>query len=218
MLQEEDVDATFFLVGAHAIAYPEIVARMAASPNVELGSHTGDHVDLTKEHSSSVSEQVDGNARLLAQLAGTPISLFRPPWGRRDRRVDAIARSAGQSLILYSLDSKDWQHESVARTVQRVAERAVDGDIVLLHDTLPSTVEATRPLVRALKERGFHLVTVTGLLGATIPGRRYAGRIDPRTRILRRLELELNAWRTRVGRLTRMLSRGSDRRSREHGD
>jgi peptidoglycan/xylan/chitin deacetylase (PgdA/CDA1 family) len=42
-----------------------------------------------------------------------------------------------------------------------------------MHDIRPTTVDAAPRLIRALRSRGFKLVTVTELLGETIPGRSY---------------------------------------------
>jgi peptidoglycan/xylan/chitin deacetylase (PgdA/CDA1 family) len=144
------------------------------------------------------------NKELLESLVGRPIRLFRPPWGRHDKRVDRAAEASNQSLVLYSLDSKDWQHKSETMTVDRVVSSAVDGDIILFHDTLPSTVNAARQLVGELKRAGFTMVTVSTLLGETTPGRCYDGVIGRRTRWRRWAEVQGRAWRSRLGRLARI--------------
>lgn len=205
ILAEEGAAATFFVVGHNAARHPDIMARLASAPHVELGSHTVNHLDLTRAAPPVIAAEVNHNTDLIQRLTGRRVVLFRPPWGRHDRRVDAVARSAGQSLILYGLDSGDWSHKSVAETIERVVNEATHGDIILLHDTLPSTIDASRPLIRALKARGFDLVTVSDLLGPTIPGRAYDGLITRRVRVRRRAGRQARILRIRVRRLLSML-------------
>lgn len=200
-LVDEEVPATFFLVGKQVRELPHVVRELADAGGIEIGSHSLDHIDLTKASTEVVTEQIAANRSLLEELAGHSIRLFRPPWGRHDTRVDQAARDSHQSLILYTLDSRDWQHQSQGKTIKGVAASAVDGDVILLHDTLPSTVAATRSLVRELKSRGFTLVTVSDLLGPTAPGMAYDGLVDKRTRVARRVRREAATWRARGRRL-----------------
>lgn len=192
ILADEGVSATFFVVGESVARFPEVMVRLANSEGVEMGSHTSSHADLTKASPEAIAREIGDNADLIRRVSGLQVRLFRPPWGRHNETVDAAAHAAGQSLILYTLDSGDWSHHSTGETVRRVAETAADGDIILLHDTLPSTIEASRPLIQALKARGFELVTVTGLLGPTLPGHSYDGLVVRRVRVVR-------WWRRQVG-------------------
>lgn len=201
ILAEERVAATFFVLGHNAERHPDIMARLARSPHVELGSHTVSHVDLTRSAPEVVADEINDNIEVIQRLTGQRVGLFRPPWGRHDRHVDAAARTAGQSLILYGLDSGDWSHRSVTETIERVVNEAAHGDIILLHDTLASTIEASRPLIRALKAREFELVTVSELLGRTTPGRAYDGLITRRVRLRRHGMQQIKMLRIRVRRL-----------------
>lgn len=211
VLAEEDAFATFFVVGESVALFPDVMARLAHSGRVEIGSHTMTHTDLTKVSAEVVAREIDDNADLIAQATGERVKLFRPPWGRHNETVDAAAHAAGQSLILYALDSGDWSHHSVEETVRRVAETAADGDIVLLHDTLPSTIEASRPLIQALKARGFELVTVTGLLGPTLPGHSYDGLVVRRVRVVRWWRRQVGIFLIRARRVLGAIRRIADR-------
>ena len=78
----------------------------------------------------------------------------------------AVERRAGCPIILWSIDPEDWDDKNTARVVEHVVSRARDGDIILLHDIYPSSVEAALQIVDKLHERGFYFVTVSELFAA----------------------------------------------------
>lgn len=204
LLEEEGAAATFFVLGRNVDSFPDVMASIAGSALLEVGSHTINHPDLTKSDVPTLLSEIQGNADIIQRATGVPVNLFRPPWGRFDTRVTRVAHEAGQSLILYGLDSGDWSHNSSSETLKRVAGEAADGDIILLHDTLRSTIDASRPLVRALKERGFDLLTVSELLGPTLPGESYDGLIGRQVRIRRWLLEQIRIFRLRVQRVLKL--------------
>ena len=50
------------------------------------------------------------------------------------------------------------------KIVKRVVKDVEEGDIILMHDAYPSTVEAVRELIPALQEMGYTFVTVDRLV------------------------------------------------------
>ncbi|MBQ7336373.1 MAG: hypothetical protein IJW92_07875 [Clostridia bacterium] len=72
------------------------------------------------------------------------------------------------TLILWSLDTKDWEKKSVEQIVQTVLNSVRPGDIILMHDyigTNSKTPEALEILLPELLARGYEPVTVSRLLG-----------------------------------------------------
>lgn len=69
----------------------------------------------------------------------------------------------GYPVILWSVDTIDWQKPTAEVIVQRVTSKVSDGDIVLMHPT-ENTVKALPTLIRTLKKEGFHIVTVSELI------------------------------------------------------
>lgn len=213
VLVEEKAGATFFLVGANADRYPEVVIRMAQTPRVEVGSHTLSHVDLASAADQEVVRELTDNAQLLRRMTGQSVTGFRPPWGHHDARVDSTARGLRQSIVLWSLTSMDWKHQNSARIVDLVASNARDGDIVLLHDTLDCTVDATRPLIRELKRQGFQLVSAGELLGEMRPGVKYDGRVSPRVVAERAARTALRSLQAKARLIARLVFTRNKERS-----
>ena len=66
-------------------------------------------------------------------------------------------------MILWSVDPEDWDDKNVTRIVEHIVSNVRDGDIILLHDIYPSSVEAALQVVDRLQERGFLFATVEEL-------------------------------------------------------
>ena len=158
-LAQRGAHATFFLIGEQLEGNEDLVARMEAEGH-EVGIHTYDHVRLTALNSADFSAQVDRTRAALGATLGREDLLLRPPYGM----VDAGVRSrAGAPIILWSVDPEDWGDKNTARITEHILSRARDGDIILLHDIYPTSVEAAVRVVDALHKEGFLFVTVSEL-------------------------------------------------------
>ena len=62
------------------------------------------------------------------------------------------------------MDSLDWKLRNTNRVVKRVLKDVEDGDIILMHDIFPTSVEAALEIVDTLTKRGYTFVTVDELL------------------------------------------------------
>jgi len=66
-------------------------------------------------------------------------------------------------LILWSIDTLDWQYRNADRVVSHILSNVRDGDIVLMHDIYASTASAVERVIPELLRRGYQLVTVEEL-------------------------------------------------------
>lgn len=90
--------------------------------------------------------------------------MFRPPFGHTDERVLWAASQTELAEILWTGTTLDWSlrdAKKIKATVLKLAKR--DG-VILMHDTVPQTVKAMPQILKELKKRGYHLVTVPTLL------------------------------------------------------
>lgn len=159
-LKERGVKATFFLVGTQVELAPELVERMAAEGH-QLGVHTFDHervTDLTKE---GFLRQVEGTRRRLYELVGERELWLRPPFGILN---DNTCLWADSPIVLWSVDPEDWKDTDVQRIRSHIVSSAQDGDIILLHDIYPSSVQAALAVIDDLQAQGCRFVTVAELL------------------------------------------------------
>ena len=155
-----EVPATFFLVGSRISGSEELIRRMAAEGH-QIGVHTYDHVVVTDLSREDFDLQVGKTRALLIDILGDGEYWLRPPYGIVDESVE---RWCDCPLILWSVDPEDWKDEDVERIVASVLEHVQDGDIILMHDIFPTSVEAALRVVDALLEKGYCFVTVEQLM------------------------------------------------------
>lgn len=168
-LRECDVQATFFCLGENACRAPAAV-RAVAQEGHEIASHGVAHRDLRAlDPETFWTSQVLPARSLLEDLAGTPVTLFRPPFGEISPDQTQRLGEEGVTLVGWSIDPRDWEDveatDHVGRVVRDVLEQAHPGAIVLLHDgdegerARPAIVEIVRHVVPALRAMGFSFVT-----------------------------------------------------------
>ncbi|MFF1271938.1 polysaccharide deacetylase family protein [Streptomyces marokkonensis] len=175
ILKEEQVPATFFLLGKrHIDTYPELVRRMADEGH-EVASHTWTHRILTELEPEEIREELRRPNEEIERLTGRRPTLMRPPQGRTNDTVHGISRELGLSEILWSVTAKDYKTTDSALITRRVLAQASRDGIILLHDIYDGTVPAVPGIIDALKKRGYVFVTVPQLLapGKAEPGKVY---------------------------------------------
>lgn len=158
-LARRGVHATFFLIGSQASAQPDLVQQMDLMGH-QIGLHTYDHVLLTSLTPAEVTEQMERSRRTLSALLGHDDFFVRPPYGITNAAVRARISAP---LVLWSVDPKDWEVQDADRVVRCVTSQAKDGDIILLHDIFPTSVDAALEIVDVLQGEGFRFVTVEEL-------------------------------------------------------
>lgn len=155
-----EVPATFFLVGNRVAGSEELIQRMAAEGH-QVGIHTFEHVMMTDLSRADFDLQVGKTKALLTGLLGEGEYWLRPPYGIID---NSAAEWCDCPLILWSVDPEDWKDRDTDRIVAAVLEQVKDGDIILMHDIYPSSVDAALRIVDSLQAQGYCFVTVEQLL------------------------------------------------------
>ena len=175
-LKARNARATFFLCGYRMDQYPASLNRYIAEGH-ELGVHSTVHTDLTKLTPEEIHRDMKLTAQKIFVETGLRPKLMRPPGGAWDERVAQEAQQEGLSIILWSLDPRDWANHDAGRILSTMAGRARSGDVILLHDMSESSVTAALRLIDRLQQEGFSFVTVSELAALTgtdlVPGQVY---------------------------------------------
>lgn len=162
-LERSHAPGTFFLVGRSAQEFPDLVRRIVSDGD-EIGNHTFNHYKLTKLSTAEVASQISDGGAFLEPFTGHPVRLFRPPYGRYDHRVVALAHAMGYETVFWSDSPEDTKNISPSLVVSRVLAQAMPGGIVLLHNGQYKTIEALPVIIDRLRARGYRFVTVSQLL------------------------------------------------------
>lgn len=175
VLKENDVPATFFLVGKNAEKHPELVKRIVAAGH-QIGNHTYSHPDLLKLDRDQIAVEVDKTQKILADITGQIPEIIRPPHGFRDAVVMEVMAERNLKVVEWSVLCRDWVNPGVEAITNRTVSKVKNGSIILLHDgdgvtstaSRAQTVEATRRIIHELKSQGYRFVTVDEILKTTV--------------------------------------------------
>lgn len=174
ILRDEGVQAAFFVTGARAIRYPDLVRRIVAEGH-EIGNHTFTHADLAKAGPLRVKLELNATQRAIENITGRSSLLFRPPYDadrtpHRLREVEPLilAQELGYIPTMASIDPLDWQTPPAGQILERIRRDRPSGSVILLHDAggdRSETVAALPELIAYLKARGDEIVPLHRLLG-----------------------------------------------------
>lgn len=160
VLEEAEVPATFFLLGQNIEGQEKIVREIAKKGHL-IGNHTFHHVQITGLSKEQACEEIEETNKLIEELTGTGTEYVRPPFGTWNEGLES---SLDLIPVMWTIDTKDWTTKNVDSIVNHVVKNAGENDIILMHDSYQSTVQATERIIRLLKADGFEFVTVDEVL------------------------------------------------------
>jgi len=159
VLDKYDAHATFFVVGRN-VANNSAALKRAYNLGCEIGNHSYTHPSLTSLGNSELASQVNRTDNAVKKVIGVAPALLRPPYGAQNERVRS---RVNKSFIMWSVDTRDWEHRSVSKNIASVKANAKDGAVILMHDIHKSTADAAESIVSYLTKKGYQLVTVSEL-------------------------------------------------------
>ena len=161
VLECSDSRATFFVEGDRVSGCAPTVRR-AVELGCQIGVHTWDHRCLmTQLSEEEIRAQLSATADAVSQVSGIVPTLSRPVGGAVN---DTVRRAIDYPMILWSVDTRDWESRNTDKVVRAVLSQVQPGDIILLHDIYATSVDAALQIVDALTEQGYWFVTVEELL------------------------------------------------------
>jgi peptidoglycan-N-acetylglucosamine deacetylase len=168
-LEAECVKATFFLVGRNAEALPAIVKREVAEGHT-VGHHSFSHPAQTLRQMSQKAAQEEilkgvaaDDLAAYGTSAGAPkVPFFRFP-GFADT-PELVTWLSSRNIAVFGADfwASDWLNMTADAERDLILERLEQEKrgILLLHDTKQQTAAMLPGLLRALKQRGYKIVTL----------------------------------------------------------
>lgn len=165
ILDRYGVKATFFVIGENAENYPNLVEAEKRGGH-EVANHTFAHSYLKNVPKDELEREIDRTRSIISDITESDPTLLRPPGGLFGKDLIDSVNASGIKIVLWSVDTRDWEHPSSATVVKRVLDTVKSGDIILMHDYIAGkspTPEALETVIPTLLERGFKFVTVSEL-------------------------------------------------------
>ena len=159
ILKQENVPATFFVVGTQAEKYPELIKAEVKAGHL-VANHTYHHVSLPKIPQEYVADEIAACGKVIQAITGKRPYYFRPPGGEYDNEVAEASEALGYTMVLWTDDPGDYASPGADVIFKRTMDKTRPGGILLLHDGIAQTVEILPRLLQTLKAQGYTFITV----------------------------------------------------------
>ena len=178
VLSANNAKATFFLIGNKVAADPDSPKRIADA-GMEVGNHTWEHANMSTVPPEDIPAQLSKATAAITAATGRAPKLLRTAGGLITDTVLAEAKQQGLADINWDVIPFDWINDAnTGATRYMLMTQIKPGSVVLLHDTYSSTVDLVDQFIPVLKANGYHLVTVSHLVGTRAPGSSYGSRVN----------------------------------------
>ena len=163
ILKEYNAGATFFLVGFWTDKYPDMVKKIDES-GFEIGTHSNTHPDMVKLTADQIKQELETSMKLITELTGKDVKVFRPPFGSYNNTLINTAESLGLKTIQWDVDTLDWKGLSGEEICQRVLDNVKNGSIILCHNNSDHILEALPLILDRLQKQGYKVTSVSDLI------------------------------------------------------
>lgn len=162
IFQEKEVKATFFITGRFAKKNPEITLKIAEAGH-EIGNHGYSHPHPDKLSIEQNKKEITDTENVFKEMKINCAPIFASPYGEHGHTVLQAADELGYQLVMWTLDTIDWQNPAPETILKRILPRADNGALILMHPK-ECTVDALPELIDALRKQGFSFKKVTELI------------------------------------------------------
>lgn len=165
ILDEFNVNATFFLVGFWVDDYIDMVKKIDEA-GCEIGTHSNTHPDMVKLDIESVSEELSTSVSKIEAVTGKKVTLFRAPFGSYNNQLLEVAEGMGLKTIQWDVDTLDWKGLSASEINSRVLSKVQNGSIILMHNNSDHVLDGLRLILTTLKNKGYQIGSIGELVYA----------------------------------------------------
>jgi peptidoglycan/xylan/chitin deacetylase (PgdA/CDA1 family) len=162
ILKDNNIKITFFIGGDWATKYPEELKTIYQAGH-ELGNHGENHKKQTQLNIEQNKREILKAEESIKNVTGVKTVLFAPPYGDINKTVVDTAEGLGYKVIMWSIDTIDWNTKDYSEIIKRVEKKQHNGGIILMHPT-EVTVKALPELIKSLEDMGYEISGVSDVL------------------------------------------------------
>ena len=164
ILAENNIKATFFLIGSKIETYPELVKRIYKEGHI-IGNHTFSHSpSYTLWNSNKIYEDIRKTNDIIYKITGKYPLFFRPPFGVTN---PLIRRAVNNRFVCIGWNIRSYDTlKFLKRTSisKRIIRNIKSGDIVLLHDNREGSDILLESVIERIKKKGIEIVPLNRLI------------------------------------------------------
>lgn len=162
-LSNNEVKATFFIVGDWASKFPDAVKKIYETGN-EIANHSETHAHVNNLNYEKNVEEITKCSDRIKAITGNPTTLYRGPYGEYNDTVVKAAEDNNHIMIQWNIDTLDYNGLTEEQMWQRIEPKLEKGSIILMHNGTENTALALDSIIKNIKEKGYQPVTVTELI------------------------------------------------------
>tara|TARA_B110000444_G_C18806562_1_gene580295 strand:- start:741 stop:1352 length:612 start_codon:yes stop_codon:yes gene_type:complete len=156
LLKQENVTATFFLVGEKMEEFPELVGDIITEGHV-VANHTYSHINGWLCNKEKYLSDIEKCQKFMPNN-----HLFRPPYGKITKSQIKLLKEK-YKIILWDVLSWDFQQNITPQRVEgNILKNTKEGSIIVLHNNKESyknLIPILEKTIQKLKKKGFNFST-----------------------------------------------------------
>jgi peptidoglycan/xylan/chitin deacetylase (PgdA/CDA1 family) len=168
MLGASGVRATFFCIGTHVAAHPELALDIVRRGHA-IENHSEHHVmHFSLLGIGGMRREAAGAQAIITRTTGQSPLFFRAPAGLRSPLLEPALARLGLQLASWTRRGYDTRTRDPDTVARRLLANLAAGDILLLHDGNAARTDAGEPLILAVLPRVIAAVRAAGLKPVTL--------------------------------------------------
>lgn len=166
--QKSEIDKTDKAVYDATGEYPTMLRPPYGASNKRLNTVVQGDGTLAESAGAKATAEPKGQSDQTGAPTGsespaedsTGGSSDQPTAGGKAKKAGGVKTDHGKALIMWDVDTLDWQHRDPDYVTQVALSNTKPGSIVLLHAIHPTSVDASPRIFSGLQDKGFYLVPV----------------------------------------------------------
>lgn len=171
LLRDNDVKATFFIVGKQVEAYGDLLRRMVQEGH-EIENHTYNHCALDYLTTAQIQQEIFRGATAIRSATGKGTPLLRPPGGRSGKGLEDVAKKFGLGTVFWTANCTSLQGGNWQKMRDYIVASASPGAIVLMHNAEGVTMQALPAAIDALRAQGYTFATLSEMVAESSQARK----------------------------------------------
>ena len=143
--------------------FPDLVQQIHNDGH-QIGNHAFTHTNLFFKNKTFLRDEILRTKEVLEFSIGAHSHFFRPPYGYFDWTTLKVLHELNLKCVLWSINSKDYNLNSLSDISNRIVKNTTNGSILLFHDNVETSLKIQTYLpaiLDALLSKGFIFKTLT---------------------------------------------------------
>ena len=168
ILKENDIKASFFLIGADIEKNPESAKQIIAAGH-EVGNHSYTHERMFFKTPSFIEREIEDTDKLIREAGYEGTIHFRAPYGKKFLLLPYYLSKRNKKNIMWDVEPNSFPEidKDANKIVEYTLKNSKPGSIILLHVMYTGREESMKAIggiIKSLKEQGYEFKTVSELL------------------------------------------------------